>query len=289
MSTSRILTLIAPAKPTVTCKGPSPIALLLPCGAVTPVHIPYEYKRGNYLLNYPILPSKWPHITDQKLPQAPTDIRGVDHAAYIHAERKKMLKKMPLLVRNKFFQLRFFPYYHFLSLVRKSNVAFTFSNRGGNVLNSKQLSDAFRAYKGPLRKLQWFQSSPHPKDTAVGRHLFRQVVKRGLFEALHSCVPNTPDLVRAVSGVWYFKFDESPFTQEDADMILVDLKKAVSRVHEDKNLQAELLKLLRGFNEDARNGASLIQDASMENCLDAKSVPGYYPKLPFMHQKNVLV
>lgn len=247
----------------------------------------WQFVERGYLKNYPSRYSNWPHITTKKLPRRPTDIKGVDHIAYTHVERKQMFKKMPMVKQNAFFKLKFFPYYHHLSLVRKSNIAYTFSNGGGSPLNDSELYKAFKAYKGPYARNAYFRTTPHPKDKAVARAKFRKLIKRSLFEALHAIVPNEAPFT--VSGIWFFKFDASPRTEDDYAMIKRDMHSAVKKVHKDREFQLKLGQLLQKHNKDFNYGEILVKDATLENNPGANRVPGYYPKLPFIKNTALLL
>lgn len=287
MLASLLTKLRQPRPPVVICKRPEPplTSKLTPL----PSSQKYRYVKGGYLKNYPTKPTKWPHITSSKLPEKPTDIKGVDHSAYCHVERKQMFKKMPTLKTNQFFVLKFFPYYHHLSLVRKSNIAYTFSNNGGSPLNDYALYDAFKKYRGKYAKMSYFRTTPNPKDKAVARAKFRKLVKRSLFEALHEVVPEQQKDVKLVSGIWFFKFDLSPRTEEDYKQVKLDLLSAVKTVYKDRRFQKLTSDMLARHNKEQNYGESLVSDASHENNPGAAKVPGYFPKLPFLRKQSMLL
>ncbi|KAF3990233.1 hypothetical protein FT663_03277 [Candidozyma haemuli var. vulneris] len=271
----------------VICKAPEPI---IPNDIeIRPLPKPagFQYVEDGYLRYRPANYAKFSHITNKKLPKEPTDIKGVDHAAYSHIERKQMYKKTPTVVHNAFFRLKYYPYYHHLSLVRKSNIAYTFSNIGGFPLNDRQLYEGFKSYKGPYSRNQYFKTTPHPKDTAVARAKFRKAVKKALFNALHEIVPETPKDIELVSGIWFFKFDASPRTEEDYNLITKDLAIAVKKVYKDQQFREQINQLSHLHN---RNGTDrrLIRDAHLEVRPGSSYVPGYYPKLPFIKTTSLL-
>lgn len=224
-----------------------------------------------------------PHINTKKLPKKPTDIRGLDTAAFSHVGRKQMYKNMPHLLRNQFFSLKFFPSSHHLSLARKSNVAYTFSNRGGNVLNDADLQSAFSKYKGEYRKMPFFLTLPTPRDSAVHRGKYRKAVKTCLFESLHRIV--LAKEVKMVGGIFFFRFHNSPATAEDYERIRNDLDLAVATLVRDTAFQKLLRKIVQKQNQDFNNGERLLKEVRPENTLGAKRVPGYYPKLPYLRTR----
>lgn len=193
-----------------------------------------------------------------------------------------MFKKSPAVVRSKFFVLKFFPALHHLSLVRKSNIAYTFSNRGGSVLNDTALLAAFSKYKGKYRDILFFKTQPSPRDTAVGRTKFRKAVKRSLFSSLHKLAAND---VALVLGIFFFKFDAMPATKEDYVNLQSDMDKAVAKITSDKTYISALNQSVKQQNRDFDNGKGLIKEARFETLLGASRVPGYYPKLPFIRTR----
>lgn len=247
------------------------------------------YVEGSYLEHCPTKYTRWPHITNKALPQKPTDIKGVDHLVYSYREKARILRQMPLLVKNTFFRLWYFPYYHHLSRARKSNIAYTFSNRGGDPLNDGALYEAFKKYRGPYSRDKFFKTTPHPKDKAVDRVKYRRLVKQSLFQALHDIVPQNQLRVASVSGIWFFQFDASPCTEEDFVMVKKDILNAVRRVHSDPKLQKSLESQLKKHNKQCNYGDQLLKNARFENTPGAKNVPGYYPKLPFATNTSELV
>lgn len=198
-------------------------------------------------------------------------------------QRKQLLKNLPSLMQNKFFSLKFVGTDHHLCLVRKSNIAYTFTNFGTPVLNSQSLEKEFRDYKGKYRLLSFFQTSPLPSDTAAERIKYRRRVKTGLFEALHKNLPNVKiGDMKKVSGIYIFRFITCPATAEDFCVLRSDLEKAVSKVLTDKKYRNELSAITKKQNQIFRNGRNFWPEVAIENTLGASKVPGFVPKLPFV-------
>lgn len=267
----------------ITCKAPTPISRRefkqklnrLPFASVTPHQPPQNRDWRNE-----------PHISNKSLPSKPIDIRGVDAAAYPHLQKKLLFRGIPVLVQNKFFSVKFVDSTHHLSLVRKSNIAYTFSNYGTPVLNDNSLAIAFKEYKGTYKNLEFFKSQPHGTDTACARIQYRKRVKRSLFEALHHEIPNSSDTeIRSVSGIFLFRFSTCPSTAEDFALVDKDLKAGIATILRNKQYKAKLQLVTKQQNKEFKNGKALVKQVTMENTLGAKRVPGYYPKLPFILEK----
>lgn len=265
------------------CKGPQiPLKEVLAGTQTEPFKSAYSYKSWNHLKNYPLEPCQWSHITEKHLPSTPQDIKGVPNDVYSYLRQKSLSKKLPIVVKNKFFVLKFFPSYHHISKARKSNVAYTFNNFGGHNLNDRQLWQSFKNYKGPYQKLQYFQTTPHPKNTAFERGRFRKLIRNSLFSAIRKLCTDNPLDTSLVSGIWNFRFEQSPYTTEDKTFIEKDMEKAVKLVTSSASLQSELRKALQLQNSDFNNGSSFLHTLSLENFTDAKNTLGYYPKLPYI-------
>lgn len=219
-----------------------------------------------------------PHI-QEKLPEQPTDIKGVDAAVYRHVDRKGILRKLPVLVQNDHFMLKFFPQQHHVSRYRKSNIAYTFTNYGGPVLNDENLKKDFAKYRGKYRSLEFFRSQPMPMGTAASRIIFRKRIKRELFATLHRLVPSTD--VAKVSGIFFFRFRNVPTTTEEWDVVKRNLTKAVEKVLADKRYRAELNDITVSQN-NASDTRVLDHELKRENTIGAKRIAGYFPKLPYL-------
>lgn len=265
---------------TVKCTPPTPISNVV--YRATFSGLPFQGSKRVEAFTHNADWKSLPHITDKALPQKPTDIKGVDAAAYTHMQRKQLLRNIPVLMQNKFFVLKFVDALHHLSLVRKSNIAYTFSNFGTPVLNDKTLEAAFKKYKGKYRQLNFFQSLPLATDTATERILYRKRVKRGLFQALHKNLPHAAaGDIRKVSGIFLFRFVTCPATHEDYLVLERDLDLAVNKILTHKAYVTNLANITDQQNKAFKNGKFLKQDVTVENTLGAENVPGYFPKLPF--------
>lgn len=231
----------------------------------------------------PWRPTPWknlPHITNQRLPPDPTDIRGIDLAAYGYINRRNGPLKLPVLAQCAFFTLRFIPASHPICGARKSNVAYTFTNYGSPVLNSTALQKAFKAYKGKYRSLEFFSSVPAPMDTAAARIKNRKHIKRTLHLVLHEVVPDTPAGVQLVSGIFHFKYSCLAATEDDKRVLRDNLRQAVARL-KDTSFRRSLESVCEAQSRDSL-WAQLFRDVKPENTVGARQVPGYFPKLPFL-------
>ena len=242
-----------------------------------------EFVKHRYNKEYP--PS---HIRNC-LPEKPTDIKGVDQVIYKHVHRKQILKKLPTLLSSKFFTLKFFPDLHHVSLARKSNIAYTFTNRGGFNLNDPLLAKSLTEYKGKYKKLEFFQEKLCPLDTAVGRAKYRKFIKRSLFESLHRYVKSPKD-VDQVRGVFFFRFTIVPATENDKNQVMTDLDLALKvLLRPNLNYKLQLLNVVKEQNKAFRNGQMLVKEVKLYNTIGAKNVPGYYSKLPYIDNvRNLL-
>lgn len=242
-----------------------------------------EFARRRYSKEY------YPSYIRNILPENPTDIKGVDQAVYKHVHRKQILKKLPTLLSSKFFALKFFPELHHVSLARKSNIAYTFTNRGGFNLNDPLLAKSLTEYKGKYKKLAFFQEKLCPLDTAVGRAKYRKFIKRSLFQSLHKFVKTSRDLDQ-VRGVFFFRFSIVPATESDKQQIMKDLDLALNiLLKPDLKYNLQLLGVVKEQNKAFKNGQLLVKEVKMYNTIGAKNVPGYYPKLPFINNLKKLL
>ncbi|CUM48709.1 unnamed protein product [Debaryomyces tyrocola] len=223
------------------------------------------------------------------LPEKPTDIKGVDQVVYKHVQRKQILRKLPTLMSSKFFTLKFFPDLHHISLARKSNIAYTFTNRGGFNLNDPVLAKSLTEYKGKYKKLAFFQEKLCPLDTAVGRAKYRKFIKRSLFESLHKYVKSAEDLDQ-VRGVFFFRFTIVPATESDRQQVMTDLDLALNvLLKSNLNYKLQLLSVVKEQNKAFRNGQVLVKEVKMYNTIGARNVPGYYSKLPYIDNLKKLL
>lgn len=222
------------------------------------------------------------HTIEESLPNTATDIKGVDSAVYGHMQKKQILKKLPPLVNNKYFLLKFLPHQHYLALARKSNIAYTFTNRGGYKLNNLLLDKALANYNGKYKTLSFFQENLFPLNTAVNRAKYRKFVKRLLFEA----VIDNADIktVSLVSGIFSFRFMTVPISEEDRHSVKNALDGAVKTVLHNKKFRDKLFQVVNLQNSNTKNIDQLLAEVSKYNTIGAKNVPGYYPKLPFLRE-----
>lgn len=227
-----------------------------------------------------------PHITQKRLPASPTDIRGIDSSGYKYIERGQLYRNLPSLLLNKFLILKFIPVSHHFSGLRKSNIAYTFTNYSSNVLNDEKLLQFFKQYKGPLSTLDFFKSVPMPMGTAVSRIHYRKFVKRSLFQALHELVPNNETAVQKVSGIFFFKFKNVATTVNEKDSLAADLRRAISLLVSDESFTAQLDRVVSKQNASAPGLLSIANEIKLENFMGSKLVPGYFPKLPYLEPPN---
>lgn len=223
------------------------------------------------------------------LPQQPTDIKGVDQAVYRYVQKKQMYKKIPTLLSNRFFQLKYFPCLHHVSLARKSNISYTFTNKGGFNLNDPGLAKAVSEYKGTYKKLEFFLIKLCPLDTAVGRAKYRKFVKRSLFKSLQRHV-KLPEDLKEVAGVFFFRFTIVPATDKEKIQATEEIDQAVkSLLNARLSFKVRLLTVVKEQNKAFKNGELLLNDVRRFNTIGAKNVPGYFPKLPYIDDFNKLI
>lgn len=222
------------------------------------------------------------HLTDvptyarYRLPTAPTDIKGVDPEVYLHMNRKQMAKELPKLASNRFFNLIFFPESHHIALVRKSTIAYMFSNKGGTLFNDGEYARLFTTYNGKYKKDSYFSTRKFPMDSAIERQRFRRLVKSDLYEAILRHTENED--INIVAGVFCFRFGLVPVTQEDHLQIKLAIRKAVLSLF-DRKLQEQLKSISRKHQHMA---AQLLRNITVHNTMGEENVPGYYPKYPFL-------
>ncbi|RKP30421.1 hypothetical protein METBISCDRAFT_9282, partial [Metschnikowia bicuspidata] len=213
------------------------------------------------------------------LPKLPEDIKGVDTSVYIPLNRKIGLKSCPTLLQTRFFALKYLPLNYDLCAARKSNIAYTFTNFQVSVLNSQSLAKQFSSYKGKYRHLPFFLTQPSPMGTAVTRSNYRKLVKRLLHDALLQTVSDND--VAKVSGVFVFRFQAVPTTEEEIQLVKNDLIRAVQKVYSDTAYQKSLQSFVHSQNSKAQLDG-VRKNVQRENTIDAHKVPGYVPKLPYL-------
>lgn len=227
-----------------------------------------------------------PHVL-RNLPSKPTDILGLDPAAYNHVRRRNLAKTTPSPVTSRFFSLRFFPELHYVSRFRKSTVAYAFTNISGYSLNDPKLAEKWKLYSGKWRKHLFFSLSQlSPMDTAVGRSRHRKLVKRALFRSLFN---NVAGDVSKVAGVFFFRFNVIPANEKDLQQMEAHIESAVKTVVSSKGFLEKLRAATIAQNRKAANGQLLMKEVQTSNYVWPQKVPGYYPKLPFLRDEKRLL
>lgn len=235
-----------------------------------PVYAPSYFTGGNW--------KDLPHITQKSLPLKPTDIRGVDTLTYYQISRMIFSKSVPTLNKNRFFMLKFFPFDHHFSFSRKSNVAYTFSNRQVGLLNDRVLMDRFSKYKGKYKRLGFFNTQPLPLGTSVARTKYRKLVKRELHKSLWDVVPNVPQELAKVSGVFAFLFLAVPTVESELQKVSLEVRRAVETLYGNEEFNRSIREMVQR-QTFPRIPLGTFQ---LENHIDARKVPCYYPKLPYL-------
>lgn len=225
---------------------------------------------------------KWPpSYARNELPKEHTDIRGLDSVAYAHAKRI-VFKKIPNLLMNHFFDLKFVPLLHYICTFRKSNTAYTFTNRGGSLLNDPELEKLCTRYRGRYRNLSFFLEKHFPLDSAVIRSKYRKFVKRTLFQVLHELSPQDINLVK---GIFCFHFKIFPATKKDKLLAKTYVYNAVKQLIE-KNDGAYTLRIVAAVkqqNAAHRKNPTLVKEVRKANYFDG-DYNRFYPKLPFFNR-----
>lgn len=222
-----------------------------------------------------------PSYARNELPKEHTDIRGLDNTAYAHA-KKIVFKKIPNLLMNHFFGLKFIPLLHYICTFRKSNIAYTFSNRGGSLLNDPELEKLCVRYRGRYRNLSFFLEKHYPLDSAVIRSKYRKFIRKTLFQVLHELSPQDIDLVK---GIFCFHFKIFPTTQSDKLLAKKYLYNAVQNVIEKKDVTyfLRLGAAVKQQNAAYKKDATLIKEVRKANYFSGNTTC-FYPKLPFFNK-----
>lgn len=219
------------------------------------------------------------HALRQKLPRVPTDIKGVDQMVYRILNRKLVVKNVPQLIYGPYVHLRFYPESHVVSLARKSNVAYMFTNRGGFALNSKELETSFLNYNGKYKRNEFFQRKMMPLDTSVNRSKYRKFVKRCLFNSLHRHVQLLETQLPLVRGVFQFRLLVIPVSQKEKEKLAKEIDKVVESIVKGKNK-----KISQVLPPTSREVSAFMRELRLMDAPGAKNVPGYFPKYPFLKQ-----
>jgi hypothetical protein len=216
----------------------------------------------------------------KKLPLV-DEIRGLDQSAYMSLYSNN---KIPTIAQTKFFLLRFFPKQHYLSLFRKSNIAYTFTNKGGYKLNNPELENAIDAYKGKYRNNSMFSKNIRPLDTAFGRYRYRRYVRRILCNTIQETVPFNK--IHTVEGIFQFQFRIVPTNPKDRQEIRNSIKHAISTVTHNRKFQNKLLITCKKLNNPKRiKQLKFTIISTVKNDLTVDSVNA---KLPFINDENDL-
>lgn len=212
-------------------------------------------------------------IKKDALPDKPTDIRGIDQSGFSYLHRR-IVNKIPVLSSCKFLLIRFFPDTHFISSLRKSNIAFGNFNHPVNVLNDPVLEKALANYNGPFKNDTFFSIKKNPLTSAVGRSTFRKLIKEGIFQAVQG-----KDVER-VRGFYFIQHYKMPVTEEDKQLVKDTIHQAVDKLMKDKKVYNKLLKITNEQNKSTPR--TLHSLARKSNTVGEDQLPLYHPKLPFL-------
>lgn len=187
------------------------------------------------------------------LPQTPTDIKGVDASVYQHLRNNRFSKLIPTVTNNKYFSLKYYPSNHYISMFRKSTIAYTFTNKGGYKLNDQTLEAALQDYKGKYRNDTFFKENLQPLETSFGRIQYRRFIKKCLFDSIWKTVSYEQELpgrtniesisptdIKKLSGVFRFTFLHVPKTTKEKEDVLSSMQFSLKRILNDSKYQKEL-------------------------------------------------
>ncbi|EGV61803.1 hypothetical protein CANTEDRAFT_108836 [Yamadazyma tenuis ATCC 10573] len=211
------------------------------------------------------------YIYSDQLPSKPTDIRGIDSSGYTYLNQSAY-HKFPVLSSNEYLQLKFFPGNHFISRIRKSNIALGNFNNPISLLNDPVLEKALKSYRGKYSESGFFNERSHPLSTAVGRARYKKFVKQCLFESVIG-----KDVTR-VRGFYFVRYHKVPVTEQDKASLKEYISNAVSRINNDDKLYQSLVRT----SQSLKTPRDLKKNAKLYNWYGAKWEPTYYPKLPFL-------
>jgi len=245
-----------------------------------------KYKNSSEFINENYTNSVPSYSQHGTLPQSPTEIKGLE--AFIAGNiRQRQYRNTPNLVYTKYFLLKFFPKQHHLSLFRKSNIAYSFTNRSGFRLNDKKLDSSLTSYKGKYDKEPWFQTRMFPLETAFGRTRYRKLVKRLLFESLHKLV-KTEQQIDLVEGIFQFQFTVVPESETDILAARKAIEKGVRIVLTDKSFRKSLMNETKLANRSVLI-PKLKKQIQLYNSVGETKRLGYFPKLPFLNDTKYLL
>ncbi|KAK6462339.1 hypothetical protein DFJ63DRAFT_335669 [Scheffersomyces coipomensis] len=245
---------------------------------------------SNYSSNIPdhsVKQSISSYSDSRRLPQVPTDIKGVDPEAYFGLTFFKGMNQIPLLIDNDFFNLKFIPKQHFIAQYRKSNIAYTFQNHGGYKLNDPELEKSVNSYKGRYKANTFFMEKLTPFSTAFGRIRYRKLLKRLLFNAVKEVEDKNDPKALDLAGIYKFSFKRVPNTSEEIDRCQGDLLSSVDKILHHKQLQTKLIESYRDAKFKNGDLNNLRSKATLYNTVRPQRVPGFLPKYPFLNPKPV--
>lgn len=245
-----------------------------------PVSIPWKYTPFNgtvytdaesfYRRNL----KEVPDYAQRILPPLPTDIKGVHQSLYHTLRNAELSKAYPILGENRYFALRFYPAYNVVSQVRKSTVAYMFTNKGGTMFNDENYAKKMKAYKGKYRKENYFEEKHLPLGGACTRQKYRRFLKAELHHALHKYYKNNE--IGIWAGIYYFRLKIVPRSEQHEAEVRELIETAIQLLREDKTVSP-----LRSAAKRWTSMKRSVLEPAQKVPLGAQNVPGYYPELPF--------
>ncbi|CAN3375466.1 hypothetical protein DIURU_002340 [Diutina rugosa] len=179
---------------------------------------------GPRVLNHAQFKKPSPNLT--QWPQRPSDIKGIDANASMWLRQKQVNSSVPILAKNDWFMLQFYPASHPLSKYRKSLVALTFTMIPGARFDDKELDKRLSQYKGKFQSDVYFKSSLRPCDTAWGRTTFKKLSRDAMFEALSKLDKRQQSMV---SGVWRIQYYAHPVGDSSRRRFFEEWQQAVRK------------------------------------------------------------
>lgn len=207
-------------------------------------------------------------INPHSIPQSRIKIKGIDTSGYMHL-RSKTMGPLPIVAKNRFLSVKFFPDCHFISKLRKSNIALVCFNNPIPMLNDPVLEKGLKSYNGNHRNLAYFTEKSHPLTTAVGRARYRKLLR----DCLCCSVQNKP--VEKTRGVYYVNYNRVPVTDADRREVQKTFDEAVARVVQD-------FKSLSNKSKNLRPPKGYLSRVKMYNTFEEDRLDLSYPKLPFI-------
>lgn len=219
-------------------------------------------------------------IDENLIPTTRTDIRGIDSAGYTYLHKKMIEKKSPIILNNQFIQIRYFPDYHNLSKIRKSNIAIGNINGPLSLLNDAVLQQRLKAYKGKYRNHSYFNERRNPLVTAVNRARMKKIIKQCFVEALQQKVDERQK-IRHVRGFYFVRYHKFPRTDEDKAQLLASISSTINDLLTNVSLQNDLHIRTKKHNKLIKE-PELMSQVNRYNTYGERAIPLYYPKLPFI-------